>query len=313
MFSLRTENMPNKPEKMKKVPKGALKNFLDAGRTTTRVIGKVERHVLSKPYNTDRATDALHPSAMVGKYWCHRASYYNLLGYAPDKQKERSFARELIFAQGHGIHATWQTWFAEMGKLYGLWRCTLCQMSDWMLSPVMCPQCDEPSMEYREVPVQYDKLRIKGHSDGWLKGFGDDLLLEIKSVGVGTFMWMDRGAWMEAEQDFDKAWANLKHPFESHVTQLQLYAKVLRLAGVPDVPKEGLILYEAKPNQQVKEWVVNLDDWGISHIIEAAQNIVDAVSTGKPPLCNIGGASGCRQCQELQVLAEGAQNGTSSN
>lgn len=305
--------MPNKPEKMKKVPKGALKNFLDAGRTTTRVIGKVERHVLSKPYNTDRATDALHPSAMVGKYWCHRASYYNLLGYAPDKQKERSFARELIFAQGHGIHATWQTWFAEMGKLYGLWRCTLCQMSDWMLSPVMCPQCDEPSMEYREVPVQYDKLRIKGHSDGWLKGFGDDLLLEIKSVGVGTFMWMDRGAWMEAEQDFDKAWANLKHPFESHVTQLQLYAKVLRLAGVPDVPKEGLILYEAKPNQQVKEWVVNLDDWGISHIIEAAQNIVDAVSTGKPPLCNIGGASGCRQCQELQVLAEGAQNGTSSN
>ena len=305
--------MPNKPEKMKKVPKGALKNFLDAGRTTTRVIGKVERHVLSKPYNTDRATDALHPSAMVGKYWCHRASYYNLLGYAPDKQKERSFARELIFAQGHGIHATWQTWFAEMGKLYGLWRCNLCQMSDWMLSPVMCPQCDEPSMEYREVPVQYDKLRIKGHSDGWLKGFGDDLLLEIKSVGVGTFMWMDRGAWMEAEQDFDKAWANLKHPFESHVTQLQLYAKVLRLAGVPDVPKEGLILYEAKPNQQVKEWVVNLDDWGISHIIEAAQNIVDAVSTGKPPLCNIGGASGCRQCQELQVLAEGAQNGTSSN
>ena len=305
--------MPNKPEKMKRVPKGALKSFLDAGKTTSRVIGKVERHVLSKPYNTDRATDALHPSAMVGKYWCHRSSYYNLLGYAPDKQKERSFARELIFAQGHGIHATWQTWFAEMGKLYGVWRCNLCQMSDWMLSPVLCPKCDEPSMEYREVPVQYDKLRIKGHSDGWLKGFGDDLLLEIKSIGVGTFMWMDRGAWMEAEQDFDKAWANLKHPFESHITQLQLYAKVLRLAGVPDVPKEGLILYEAKPNQQVKEWVVNLDDWGISHIIEAAQTIVDAVSAGKPPLCNIGGASGCRQCQELGAMAEGAQNGTSSN
>lgn len=305
--------MPNKAEKLKKVPKGALKNFLDAGKTTTRVIGKVERHVLSKPYNTDRATDALHPSSMVGKYWCHRTSYYNLLGFAPDKQQERSFSRELIFAQGHAIHDTWQTWFYEMGKLYGAWLCRTCNYYWWAQSPIECPECGEYNLKYKEVPVEHKPLRIKGHSDGWLKGFGDDLLLEIKSIGVGTFMWMDRGAWMASEQNFDKAWAALKHPFESHVTQLQLYAKVLRLAGIPDVPKEGLILYEAKPNQLVKEWVVNLDDWGTNHIIEAAQAIVDAVEAGTPPLCNIGGASGCKQCNEIQALAERAQNGTSDN
>ncbi len=297
--------MPNKKtETLKKVPKGALKNFLDAGKTTTRVIGKVERFVLAKPHSTSRANDALHPSAMVGKYWCHKASYYQLLGYSADGAQERSFKRELIFAQGHGIHETWQTWFGEMGRLYGVWQCTECKMADWLLSPALCPKCDEPTMEYREVPVEYGPLRIKGHADGWLKGFGEDLLLEIKSIGVGTFLWLDRAGFMEAEQDFEKAWKNLKHPFESHVSQAQLYMKVLELSGVPNPPQEAVLIYEAKPNQEVKEFIVRKDDWGTNHIIEAAEMIVKAVELGVPPQCNVGGAGGCKQCTELESIAQ---------
>lgn len=303
--------MPKKTETLKKVPKGALKNFLAAGKPTSRVLGKVERFVLSKPFDTGgRAQDALHPSAMVGKFWCHRASYYELLGYTTEKKaQERSFKRELIFAQGHGIHATWQKWFGDMGKLYGVWKCPDCGMSDWMLSPVGCPACGSVSdMQYREVPVDYPALRIKGHADGWLKGFGDDLMLEIKSVGVGTFLWMDRAAWMEAEQDFDKAWKNLTAPFESHVSQVQLYMKILELAGVPDVPQEAVLIYEAKPNQEVKEFVVRKDDWGIAHIIEAAEMINKAVDAGTPPDCNIGGSAKCRQCLELEGVVNAQTN-----
>lgn len=297
--------MPKKKTEtaLKKVPKGALKNFLDAGKTTTRVIGKVERFVLSKPLSTSRASDALHPSAMVSKYWCHRASYYHLQGYTPTPQ-ERSFKRELIFAQGHGIHEVWQGWLGDMGKLYGVWQCTECRMADWFTSPAVCPKCDEPTMEYREVPVEYEPLRIKGHADGWLKGFGDDLLLEVKSIGMGTFLWLDRQAFMEAEQDFDKAWKNLKHPFESHVSQAQLYMKVLELSGVPNPPQEAVLIYEAKPNQEIKEFIVRKDDWGINHLIEAAEMIVKSVADNTPPDCNIGGAAGCRQCTELEAIAK---------
>lgn len=303
--------MPKKTETLKKVPKGALKNFLDAGKSTTRVIGKVERHVLAKPQNTSRATDALHPSAMVGKYWCHRASYYSLQGYVVAAHKqERNFKRELIFAQGHAIHETWQDWLGDMGKLYGIWQCTECGMADWLLSPVMCPKCGIPeaTMKYREVPVEYEPLRIKGHADGWLKGFGDDLMLEIKSVGMGTFMWLDRAAFMEAGQDFDKAWKNLRSPFESHVSQVQLYMKVLELSGVPNPPQEAVIIYEAKPTQEIKEFVIRKDDWGIQHILDAAEMIVQAVDAGTPPDCNIGGAAKCRQCLELEEVVNATAN-----
>lgn len=303
-----TKKLPKKKtDSLKKVPKGALKSFLDAGKSTTRVIGKVERFVLSKPLGTGRANDALHPSSMSGKYWCHKASYYHLLGYTPTPQ-ERSFKRELIFSQGHGIHHVWQNWLGDMGKLYGMWKCELCGMADWMLSPAVCPKCDEPSMVYREVPLEYPPLRIKGHADGWLKGFGDDLLLEIKSVGLGTFLWMDRTGFMESGQDFEKCWKNLKSPFEEHVIQAQLYMKVLELSGVESPPQEAVFIYEAKPTQEVKEFVVRKDDWAIGHILEAAAMIVKAAEDGVPPQCNIGGSAGCRQCTELAALAQGEQN-----
>jgi len=124
--------MPDK--KLKKIPAGALKNFVSAGKSTSRVIGKVERHVLSQPIDNSRSFDGLHPSAMVSKYWCHRASYFHLQGNHPAAE-DRNFKRELIFAQGHAIHDTWQNWFRDMGKLYGVWECKSCALREWATSP----------------------------------------------------------------------------------------------------------------------------------------------------------------------------------
>lgn len=284
---------------MSKIPNGALKKFLDAGKSTTRVIGKVERHVLSRPLDTSRPMDWLHPSAMVSKYWCHRTSYFNLLGLRA-KPEDRSFKRELVFAQGHAIHDTWQSWFKEMGKLYGKWECAKCGFREWSTSPRKCLKCGEDAMRYREVPLRNEKLRITGHADGWLKGFGDDLILEIKSVGVGTLLWLDRPGFMEAGQDFEKYWKNLRTPFESHISQVQLYMKLIELSDMDWVaPQEAVVIYEAKPTQEVKEFIIKKDDWGIGHLIDAASMIVSCVESGTPPECNIGGARGCRQCQEF--------------
>jgi len=288
--------MPEK--KLKKVPAGALKSFVDAGKSTTRVISKVERFVLSQPIDNSRSFDGLHPSAMVSPFWCHRASYFHLKGNHPTPEA-RQFKRELIFAQGHGIHATWQNWFSDMGKLYGVWECRHPDKEQrhkfWALSPKECETCGL-SVKYKEVPVESTELMITGHSDGWLKGFGDDLMLEIKSVGEGTFMWYDRSNWFASGQDFKEAWKNLKSPFESHVAQIQLYMKVLELSGRTDVPQEAVLLYEAKPTQDVKEFIVRKDDWAIQPIIDGAKLVVDSLSKNVAPDCNVGGALKCKQC-----------------
>jgi hypothetical protein len=151
-------------------------------------------------------------------------------------------------------------------------------------------------MRYKEVPVEHAPLMITGHSDGWLKGFGDDLMLEIKSVGAGTFMWYDRSNWFASNQDFSEAWKNLKSPFESHVAQVQLYMKVLELSGREDVPQEAVLIYEAKPTQEVKEFVVRKDDWAIKPIIDGAQIVVDSLGKNIAPDCNVNGALKCKQC-----------------
>ena len=285
-------------KKLKKVPAGALKNFVDAGKSSTRVISKVERHVLSQPVDNHRSFDGLHPSAMVSPYWCHRASYFHLKGNHP-KPEARQFKRELIFAQGHGIHDTWQTWFSNMGTLYGTWECRHPDKEKrhkfWALSPKECETCGLP-VKYSEVPVESTELMITGHSDGWLKGFGDDLMLEIKSVGEGTFMWYDRSSWFANGQNFADAWKNLKSPFEAHVAQVQLYMKVLEISGRTDVPQEAVLLYEAKPNQEVKEFIIQKDDWAIGHIIDGAKLVVDSLSKDVAPDCNVGGAAKCKQC-----------------
>ena len=233
---------------------------------------------------------------MVSPYWCHRASYFHLQGNHPAPEP-RQFKRELIFAQGHGIHHTWQNWFRDMGKLYGVWECRNCAIQFWATSPEGCDACGaDRSMRYKEVPVEHQELMITGHSDGWLKGFGDDLMLEIKSVGEGTFMWYDRSAWFAGDQNFAEAWKNLKSPFSAHIAQVQLYMKVLELSGRTDVPQEAVLLYEAKPNQEVKEFIVRKDDWAIQPIIDGAQIVVDSLSKSVAPDCNVGGAHKCKQC-----------------
>jgi len=254
--------------KLKKIPAGALKNFVDAGKSRTRVISKVERFVLSQPVDNSRAFNGLHPSAMVSSYWCHRASYFHLKGNVP-KAQDRNL-------------------------------CKNCMIQIWATSPGGCDACgSDLLMRYKEVPVEYDELMITGHSDGWLKGFGDDLMLEIKSVGEGTFMWYDRQNWFSSGQNFADAWKNLKSPFEAHVAQVQLYMKVLELSGRTDVPQEAVVIYEAKPTQEVKEFIVRKDDWAIQPIIDGAKLVVDSLSKNVAPDCNVGGALKCKQCGDF--------------
>jgi hypothetical protein len=270
---------------------GQFKKFIDAGKANTRVLGPLERYLIAKPKDKSRRTDVLHPSEMVGSDWCHRASYFQLQGRPPAETRSRGLRLANVFAEGHLIHAKWQGWLHEMGVLYGRWYCIECEEFFWGGA-----DCHDGPIEYREVPLFYQPLRIYGHADGWLVNLGDPMMLEIKSIGVGTLRFEAPELLAESNNDFDTAWRNINQPFMKHIQQVQVYMKLAELLNYDNVPQEAVIIYEAKPNQEVKEFVIPKSDFGISHLFDEAAMIMQCIKDQTPPPCNIS-MNGCAKCK----------------
>lgn len=272
-------------------PSGALKAFLATDKNT-RVLGHVERYLLSRP-PSKRSSLVIHPSEMASASWCHRAQYFWLQGEKP-KHEPIGLRKALIFAQGHSIHKTWQNWFHEMGKLKGKWFCTVCK-AEYFGLPSDHPGKCKYNVVYEEVPLKFDPLRIAGHADGWLVDFGNPLLLEIKSIGEGSIRWYAPEIAMN-NPDFKSMWEAVKAPFHEHIQQAQIYMKLMELMGLPDAPQEALILYESKGLHEVKEFVIAKSDFGVSELFDNVAQILAAVDAGVAPTCNINGATGCNKC-----------------
>lgn len=286
-------------------PTGALKKFVDIGKSETRVIGSLERFLLSQPSgDPNRRHDVIHPSAMAKDDWCHKAQYFELLGRDPAPSKYKASMKQLlVFDEGHRIHGRYQRWFGDMGRLYGVWQCRKCYTEAWGVGDTLCASCGWDDFRYKEVPLWYEPLRIAGHADGWLKGFGEDLILEIKSVGEGTVRFEAPSMHAEFGGDMKKIWPALKSPFITHINQVQIYMELAELIGLPNAPKEAVFIYESKATQEVKEFVVPKNTFGIKEKFAAAERIVAAVDNGVPPTCNIDPVNGCYKCNyHMEVL-----------
>lgn len=282
------------------VQKSNLKKFLDAKKTASRVTGDLERHLLTRPPG-NRDYTVLHPSEMIKRDWCRRASYWQLLG-EPKLGTKPNLRLQSIFDEGHYIHAKWQKWFQEMGKIHGQFKCDVCDKMTWGTSPEKCEHCGAPEhkLVYAEVTMRDDKLRIKGHTDGWVKGLGDDFLIEIKSVGPGTIR-AEAPDLFEQGQDFMTAWKNVKRPFPSHIRQGQMYLELMKrmgMTGENGQPIDEIVfIYELKADQDYKEFTVKADFEIVRHIFDAAKELVEDVEEGIEPQCfnNPGGT--CPQCE----------------
>lgn len=276
------------------VAKSNLQKFLEAKKHKTRLTGDVERHLLSrKPGNRDYTV--LHPSEMIKNNWCRRAAYFQLLGQ-PKLGERPNLRLQSIFDEGHAIHAKWQKWFQEMGVLHGQFECLVCDKITWGTSPKACEHCGAPEhkLVYAEVTMRDDKLRIKGHTDGWLKGIGDDTLIEIKSIGPGTIRSEAPDLFSEAP-DFMAAWKEVKRPFNTHVRQGQMYLELMKRMG-HDV-KEIVFIYELKADQDYKEFSVAADFEIVRHIFDKAQELVENVEDGYEQQCDNNPGGTCPQCE----------------
>lgn len=288
-----------KPVKAPKAATGAnLRQFLDARKVPTRVMGDVEQHLLTRPLDKSRSTLVLHPSEIIKDDWCMRMSWFLLNGHKPDdsKVKRNGMRLEVIFAEGHEIHAKWQAWFREMGRLYGVYESPR-GLRHWGMG-------EDPRHAYKEVPLQYNPLRLQGHADGWLTGFGNDLLLEIKSIGTGTIRY---GLPSILEDSLEKSFKNIKRPFPDHVRQANLYAEILYLMYEDGTlerkpPEEIVFVYECKANQEYKEFVIDTDREMLAGVMAKVRWLNENLD-GKPIPCSNKPNSYCPQCKPFEEIA----------
>ena len=270
-----------------------LDRYLDTKKKPTRLLGDVERYQLAKPKG-DRSTLVLHPSEIIKPDFCFKYSYYLLTG-GKKMDKNPSLQLQSIFDEGHYIHDKWQTYFYEMGNLYGDFKCVYCKEMTTGVSPVKCLSCGG-ALKYSEVKLVDKKLLIAGSTDGWIKGIGNDCLIEIKSIGTGTMRFDAPELLADANGDASKAFKSIKRPFRSHLLQGQMYLELAHRMYGADAPKEIVFLYELKADQSYKEFTVKADYEIVERIFWKAERIAKAVETGKMPDCNNDPEKGCSQC-----------------
>ena len=285
-------------------PTGKLAQLAKIQRAGNRVVlPLVEEHLLSKwGDKTGRDARKVHVSELAKKDWCERATWFRLQdGEWPEEKF--SFTMQSIFDEGHQIHDKWQTWLAETGELWGDWKCLVCdEVQRACFVPLAMPCVSRRGHMWRYAEVSFAHGLFSGHEDAGLLNTGR--LVEFKSVGVGTLRRDSPGLLakyyvqtVEGKKlyDLDGLWKALKQPLLSHVKQANLYlwlAAKMADQGIPGYERfdSASIVYEYKPNQQSREYVIPLS----MDIVDPIIDRVDELTKPYPPRCPFGG---CKQCQ----------------
>jgi hypothetical protein len=278
-----------------------LKNYLDTKKRDSRLMGSIERHILSKPFE-ERNQKVLHPSDIIKPEWCALAAYHALNGNYVETRERPTLRLQSIFDTGHGAHAKWQGYLREMGVLYGKWYSHKNKDYTWATSKDV-RGITTRDLEYQEVPLHSAKHMISGHSDGWVKGLGEDFLIEIKTIGAGTIR-MEAPGLFSGGQDVESAWRNIRQPFSTHILQGQVYLHLAHLmveAGdLPSAPNEIVFIYELKANQDYKEFTVAYEPKHSARFFENALDVAWAVENKRPPVCTVDPVLGCTRCKPFR-------------
>lgn len=265
-----------------------------------RIIPTVEQHLIRQSVADSevRDTNFLHPSQICKKDWCPRSSWYTIT--SGEKQAETLRFNTLnIFAEGHAIHAKWQSWMAGAGLLEGMWSCNRCFNKWWAAQEIgtalRCPSCDSDLITYREVPISDEKHHLLGHADGIINDRKGKAVIEIKSIGMGTIRMENPDLffrYQKKEITSDQVWKEIKHPFIPHLRQINLYMWVLGI-------QSGIVIYEWKASQDVKEFEVTLSENLITDIISSCLTVKAALESNAPPMRPVSASldsSMCKNC-----------------
>ena len=202
-----------------------------------------------------------HPS-QIDQEFCPRAWCFDQHELIPTRPESHDVKTLRTFEIGNMYHSMVQGWFAQMGRLYGLWECTKCGDTWWGRSnteqyptaPCLEGMQHSPIV-YREVPIDHPETRILGHCDGEVITGGDDEP-ELKYA-------------LELKSCHSRVYENIiKQPLERHIFQAGLYLHVRsqkngRQKGEPkrEHPVQGaIILYINKETGDLREHLITMTD-----------------------------------------------------
>jgi hypothetical protein len=287
-----------------KVQSPRLKNYLEAKKHDTVLLGAVDRHLQMLP--NDRDATVIHPSEMCKKDWCQRATWHRLVGHTLSEPAVIALRLSLIFETGTESGKKWQRWTRDMGILWGLWECRLCRAykSAWSsdLGNDSCPAMKEPDMphswKYKEVPLH--KGLVGGHADGVVNPTGDEsLIMENKTIGPGTLRMLDVLGEDEHDEVGHDKFGRITKILPSHFRQTQIYLHLAQdLESEVGPINRGVVIYEYKSDQQVREFAIEYDPRWTKDLFDIADDIVWAISMGREVKCPYGGCPSCRAYEE---------------
>lgn len=104
-----------------------------------------------------------------------------------------------------------------------------------------------------EVPLVDEDYEIQGHCDGIVEINGMKGVLEIKSINLNGFY-------------------ALHEPKAEHILQLNIYMHCL------NIPR-GVLLYENKNNQELKEFFVKQDTGIVNEVLNKIRNVQNRIRT----------------------------------
>lgn len=248
-------------------------------KSKSKLVPLLHPHLL-KEYqekNTHRDTEHFHPSEICKRDWCVRQSAYRMTNYKEtNPEKPKAFKTLNIFEEGNRIHRKWQGWLKDIGILRGQWYCRECTHV-WYGEP-LCEECHSKQVDYHEVPIFDEDHHIIGHADGHIKT-DEDYLIEIKSVGIGTFRYENFPLFKKyanREITADQMWNDVTRPFLSHLKQGSLY---MHCTGI----KKMIFLYEWKASQDIKEFVVSYKPEVVSDILATCKTGLTHMGKGAIP------------------------------
>jgi hypothetical protein len=280
-----------------------LKALLATSKRETRLLGDIQRHLLRPGANDERRQDVLHPSEISHNDWCPRASYYRLVGVAPNTALPVPHWRmQMIWDEGKDIHRKWQDRIWDIGRLTGQYYCQACHHTWWDTAPDECERClaQRKFLRFDEVPLRNEALHMVGHADGQ---DGNRAVIEIKSIGLGTLRFeapdllakhsykLNLNGKSREFLDYDALWNSIRVPFPAHIRQAHFYSFM-------GAPEEEIFLYECKWNQQTKEMVVKYRPERIFDRLSQCGAIIDALNGGTIPKCPFDGCADCSRYEQ---------------
>jgi hypothetical protein len=279
-----------------------LRALLETSKRETRLLGDVQRYLLTPGADDGLSTGALHPSEISHSDWCPRGSYFRLAGVAPHKEAPAThWQMRMIYDEGTEIHRKWQKRIWAIGRLKGTFYCQSCHYAWGATAPTVCANCgaSQEFLHYHEVPLFNQELKLAGHADGL---DGEDVI-EIKSIGINSLRFeapdliknhthrFNINGKSREFLDYDGIWDSIRIPFATHIRQGDLYCY---MGGYKTV----IFLYESKWNQRVKEMVVKHRVERIEHLLEQCRQIRWALEGRKIPDCPFGGCADCQRYEE---------------